>query len=387
MKLKRFSLLGTVMLITILALSTVTFAGCGEYKSAVHISTPEDLLLMADGGSFVLDNDIDCGGMTLNVIEVNEEAGLDLDGKGHVIKNVKLGGNNNMTGLIYCKGMVTITDLGIVDFTINSDYQSSNGQSFSGAFVPLCNDTAKLTRCYAKGKIDVNVKNSKTYMGGLVGFCPDCNFTDCLSDVELNAELNDVKFEKATVYGGGLVGYTGRNGYYPGTYYGTPFKHCISLSSISVDTVLSVSLNTQAVLGGLAGMVLCPQATECISAPKYMRVSTFILKNGVIGGLVGKAELNKSTGSYYCNYYDEQVPDEERDTLCSYYDKLNGSGEGLAINREKPLFFTEEFLTTDATFTDKSGKIVDTFLRFDKSVWNFGNGVNTLPSLKCFDNN
>ena len=47
------------------------FTACNNVAT-VHISTPEDLLKMADGGNFVLDNDIDCGGMTLNRISVND---------------------------------------------------------------------------------------------------------------------------------------------------------------------------------------------------------------------------------------------------------------------------------------------------------------------------
>ena len=137
------------------------FTACNNFVT-VHISTPEDLLKLADGGNFVLDNDIDCGGMTLNSISVNEENALTLNGNGHVIKNVKIGAQNNCFGLVYGDGDITITD----------------GKLFVGAFVVLCNQHAKLTRCYANGNIDIAIKNSTTNVGGLVGYGRDCEFTD-----------------------------------------------------------------------------------------------------------------------------------------------------------------------------------------------------------------
>ena len=362
------------------------FTACSNFGfvATVHISTPEDLLKMADGGNFVLDNDIDCGGMTLNSISVNKDVGLTLNGNGHVIKNVKIGAQNNCFGLVYIigglydEGDITITDLGIVDFTIDTDFESSNGKLFVGAFVALCNTNVKLTRCYAKGTMDVAIKNSETSAGGLVGYGRICDFTDCLSDVEIDAELYDVQFAKATVYGGGIVGQTGEK-------YTTHFTHCINLSSISVDTFLAISLTTRSVLGGLGGYVVNAMANECISAPEYMRVSTFITDYGIIGGIVGQTDRNQCSRSYYCNYYSDELDASQRETLCSYYEKLNGSGAGTPVNVEKPTFFTEDFLTNEATVTDQTGKIVDIFLSFDPSVWNFAKEAGGLPSLKCFE--
>ena len=359
------------------------FTACDNIVT-VHISTPEDLLKMANGGSFVLDNDIDCGGMTLNCISVNKDAGLTLNGNGHVIKNVKLSGQSNCLGLVYIsgglydEGDITITDLGIVDFTIDTDFESSIGEIYAGAFVALSNTNVKLTRCYAKGTMDVAIKNSETSAGGLVGYGRICEFTDCLSDVEIDAELYDVQFAKATVYGGGIVGQTGEK-------YTTSFKHCINLSSISVDTFLAISLTTRSVLGGLGGYVPRAASNECVSAPEYMKVSTFITDYGVIGGIIGKTDYNECSRSYYCNYYSDELDESQRATLCSFYKKLNGSGAGTPVNVEKPTFFTEDFLTNEATVTDKTGKIVDIFLSFDSSVWNFAEEAGELPSLKCFD--
>lgn len=339
---------------------------------------------MSDGGSFVLDNDIDCGGMTLNCISVNKDAGLTLNGNGYVIKNVKLSGQSNCLGLVYIsgglydEGDITITDLGIVDFTIDTDYESSNGKIFAGAFVALSNTNVKLTRCYAKGTMDIAIKNSETSAGGLVGYGRICDFTDCLSDVEIDAELYDVQFAKATVYGGGIVGQTGEN-------YTTSFKHCINLSSISVDTFLAISLTTRSMLGGLGGYVPWAASNECVSAPEYMKVSTFITDYGVIGGIIGKTDYNECSRSYYCNYYSDNLTESQRETLCSFYGKLNGSGAGTPVNVEKPTFFTEDFLTNEATITDQTGKIVDIFLSFDASVWNFAKEAGELPSLKCFE--
>ena len=211
-----------------------------------------------------------------------------------------------------------------------------------------------------------------------MGYGRICEFTDCLSDVEIDAELYDVQFAKATVYGGGIVGQTGEK-------YTTSFKHCINLSSISVDTFLAISLTTRSVLGGLGGYVPRAASNECVSAPEYMKVSTFITDYGVIGGIIGKTDYNECSRSYYCNYYSDELDESQRATLCSFYKKLNGSGAGTPVNVEKPTFFTEDFLTNEATVTDKTGKIVDIFLSFDSSVWNFAEEAGELR-LNVFTN-
>lgn len=353
----------------------------------VHISTAEDLLLLSDGGSFVLDNDIDCQGQALyGVIDFDGK----IDGKGHVIKNVKFINpeDSNCIGLISSiSDDVTIKNLGIENFTIDTNLAASNDRVFVGGLIAFgANDKIKIENCYVKGKINVDVNSKKIFIGGFVGYNDSyhCFINNCLSDVDINVNLDNSLFKSSEIYIAGFKADAGT----------CHMKNDIFVGSVKVKTTLEGSVGAKVVVGGLVGDAEL-HAESCLSLPSKIvcnswlneTVGTFTNVNaGAIAGVYYTAsEINYC---YWCNYDDNSLEEADRVVQCTQRDiKFNSSGTDLCVKRSDMM--TQDFMKGDYTFTDLNGSTRDSFLTFDEKIWNFGyyaeDGSFVNPSLKIFE--
>lgn len=388
-------LLIAILLFAMIVCSIPIFSGCKSFKT-VHLSTPEDLLLMKDGGKFILDNDIDCGGLIWKSIYVSDE--LELDGNGYSISNLKISSENNTFALIGECRKATIKNLALTDFTIQTNRSSSNGELFVAGFVGI-SSSVEFENCYVDGKIDVSIKNNETYAGGFVGFNSSGDFKNCLTTAEISLHYDDASWNKASAEAGGFAGHSGSKNSVGGSY-GNYLHNCVSLVSIDVDTSTSISWNTTTNVGGFLGSGTIFTMENCLSAPKKLYASTFVKEDvevggiqligtGRIGAFVGKSVYNERLlHNYYCTYNDDSLSTAEKDVSCCDYEKLNGAEIGNAVNIPKTTMLSKEVMGGAYTYTDTNGEVKDTFLSFDEAIWRFGyeeNGKFVLPQLKIFD--
>ena len=385
-----------VLVVALLAGVVATvITGCGEQTT--HITTVEDLLAIANGGNFVLDNDIDCGGKKWKSVKVTED--LTIDGNGHKIHNVEIVSENNCIGLIgSTEKNVVFKNLALENFTINSNQTTSNSKLYVGGFIGLNNSNSEFYNCYVNGDIQIEIKNKETEVGMYCGYTMDGKYENCLTVGDIELHYDDFGFSTASVYAGGFTGYGGRKtlagGYYPDYY-----TNCISLISIDVDTSLSMSWKTTTNVGGFQGFSGDFIAKNCVSAPKKLYASTCVNKDVTVGGMkvIGTGKIgafvgdagytNNSSRNYYCSYNNEELSVAQRAVECSDYEKLNGKSVGTAVTLSKIIMLSEDFLADDYDFTD-NGEEKTAYLNFDSNVWKFGymdGSTFILPRQKIFD--
>ncbi len=385
------SVLAKCLLVVMLVLAcTVLLSACSKDNTLkkVHLSTKEDLILLYDGGNFVLDNDIDCEGYSF--YGVRDFSGT-IDGNGHVIKNVKFiardGGNS--FGFISSTSSddVTIKNLGIENFTIDTNLASSNDELFVGGLIGFgAKANITIENCYVQGKINVDVNCKQVRIGGFVGYnyCYKCYINNCLSDVDINVNLDNSLFKSSEIVIAGFKADAGT----------CHMKNDVFVGSVKVKTTLEGSVGAKVVVGGLVGDAEL-HAESCLSLPSKIicnswlneNVGTFTnVKAGAMAGVYYKAsEINYC---YWCNHDDDSLDDNERAIQCTQYDvNFNSSGTELCVKRTDMML--KPFMKGDYTFTDLNGDTKDSFLSFDEDIWNFGyftedgNFVN--PSLKIFE--
>lgn len=382
--------MGKKMILCVLftAVLGLFLVGCSDDNiNITHLSTKEDLLLLKNGGNFILDNDIDCQGLAF--VSIDGFNGK-IDGNYHKIYNVKFISDNNGFGLIGNAEEIEIKNLGIENFTIDTDLASSNEQIYVGGLVGRIKVSGKITNSYAAGEIKVDINNTTTYIGGLVGLSyKGSNITNSYSDVEIKANVNNLSFSSGKLYAGGIMGRAMGVGAGNGGYYNTDFYHCLNLGSIVVDTSSNVSLGYNSYVGGIAGFIDTSSTVKyCLSAPKVLSLSTFFNNNSNFGGIVGSMKYYSiySTYNYYSNYFDDTLTIEEQILKCSKYQgKLNSLGTGVKLYRYQVLL--ENFMKGDYTFNDLDNNVKDSFLEFDENIWNYGtmlDGTFSQPSFKKF---
>lgn len=354
----------------------------------VHISTAEDLLLLSDGGSFVLDNDIDCEGYSYRgVIDFDGK----IDGKGHVIKNVKFinPDDSNCIGLISSTSDdVTIKNLGIENFTIDTNLAASNDIVFVGGLIAFGGKhNIKIKNCYVQGKINVDVNSKTTYIGGFVGYNWGSYYhnyiNNSLSNVDINVNLDNSLFKSSEIYIGGFK-----------ASGDCRMENDIFVGSVKMKTTLEGSVGAKVVVGGLVGDAEL-HAESCLSLPSKIvcnswlneTVGTFTnVKAGAMAGVYYTA--SEIDYCYWCSYDDSELADNERAIKCSQRDiSYNSSGTELYVYRTDMML--KSFMKGDYTFTDLNGSTRDSFLTFDEDIWNFGyyteDGSFVNPSLKIFE--
>ncbi len=304
-------------------------SGTGSFDNAFVVTRPVDLLYIAEQvnagnptyvtGSYVLGNDIDCGGEELKVIgdmstensyfagcfssAVNNETGLR---ERFTISNFVINSTNanyvGLFGAVYSDLSVTSSALfygiGIDNFTINAsiseDAQTDNRSISAGGLIGY-SIGANLWLCNATNGT-VNVYGDDSYFsfaGGLIGY-QQALYSPVLnsyfpSEVIYSVVDVDVRILRGmSLYAGGISGYLATN--YP--YGATAFIH----NSYATGNV-SGALNAGGIAGGLGSYTSISNsyATGNVSARSSQDINDPLLTNAVYcyayaGGLVGYAE-------------------------------------------------------------------------------------------------
>lgn len=384
--------------LSLLVVSIFTLVGCDENttKNQIHISSKEDLLLLQNGGNFILDNDIDCEGLNFKAIQGFKG---EIDGNGHKIHNVTFISDNNCIGFIgtinnsdKSNEDVTIKNLAITDFKIDTNLAARDNTLYVGGLLALnwYSDHnwghVTIENCYVDGNINIDVNSKDIHVGGLIGFnTRSMEIRNCMSNVNIICSVNNGLFSSSSLNIGGLVGESyNYRGYYP------EIENSLFTGSIDIKTTLTSSLGATVRVGGILGYGDgYNYINYCLATPKKIICDTYFDRNVYMGGLVGLLyEWNECVNySYWCNYYDESLSEEERELKCSQY-KGHLYYYGTNVKLSKTDMLQEGFMKGDYTFTDLDGNIKDSFLKFNPEVWKFGyfdNNNFIYPSLKVFD--
>lgn len=221
-------------------------AGTGAFDDAFVISKPIDLVYIAEQvnkgipayvrGAYVLANDIDCKGETLDVIGdfSTEEA--------------------YFSGCVSCLADPETGDMQrftISNFTINSrnkNYVGLFGAVFadlsvtsSGLFYGICIDNFTINA----GVDKIDAENKSVSVGGLIGYGVGANLFLCDAT---NGEINLSGDNSYFSFAGGLIGY--QQGFYEPTY-ASYFPSEIAYASVDVDVNILNGLALYA--GGISG--------------------------------------------------------------------------------------------------------------------------------------
>lgn len=375
-----------LVVLCVASLAVFALFSCGGDEEddiiVTHISTKEDLLLLSGGGHFVLDNDINCDGLSLKAVP---EFWGSIDGQGYKIYNVNLISDNNCFGLIASIKNVTednridatIKNLALTDFTIDTDYISANDSVFVGGLVGINNAQLEINGCYVSGKINVDAKSKESYIGGAVGYCYDLSaIKNTTSDVDVYCYVEQSTIKNCKVYAGGFVGLIG-------SYWSsaTELENLVFAGSIDVDTSLTNTLNMTIRIGGIVGEVEgYIDMVSCLSAPDFIKYDTLLDLDTKVGMLIGVKDETEILYSYWCDYSDYSLAEGERDTKCSLRPSTaNSLGTPIALYKYRML--EEDFMVGDYSFDDMNGARKDSFLSFDSALWNFG-GLNSDGTLK-----
>lgn len=388
-----------ITFLSMLLLFLFVFAACNESggnKEYIHLSTKEDLLLLNNGGNFILDNDIDCEGLSFKSVQAFKG---EFNGNGHKIYNVNFISDNNCFGLIAtinngdkASEDVTIKNLAVTNFTIDTNLAASDNTLYVGGILGLnwYSDHnwghVLIENCYVDGNITIDVNSKDIHVGGLVGFnTRSLEVKNCMSNVNITCSVNNGLFSSCSLNVGGLVGESyNYRGYYP------EIENCLFTGSIDIKTTLESSLSAKLRVGGMLGYGDGYNYIKyCLSAPKKITCDAYFDRNVYMGALAGYLEewAECVQYSYYCNYYNEDLTDEEKLLNCSQYKgKMYAYGTGVKLEKYKML--QADYMKGDYTFTDLEGNTKDSFLNFNSEIWNFGHfeGENFInPNLKVFD--
>lgn len=380
--------------VTMLLSSLIALSSCGDDddappKNAVHLSTKEDLLKLSDGGDFILDNDIDCEGLSLKAIQNFKGS---IDGQGYKIHNVRFISDNNCFGLIgsiaeadgYDQDIV-IKNLALTDFTIDTNLASADGTLYAGGLIALnwhpSNSLFRsviIENCYVAGDIKIDINSNNISVGGIIGMnTRDTIIKNCVSDVNIDCELNEATFKGCTVNAGGVAGQL-----YQYLGYYSELENVVFTGSVDVDTVMSVSLTAKLRVGGILGYSDgYSEISSCLSVPDHINYSSFFDRNVNVGMLVGVPSDSKISYSYWCAVDDEagvMAPLSQLIKASLHSGPVNSVGTGVKLYKYDMI--TADFMKGDYSFDDLDGNRKDSFLSFDPEVWSFG-GLNSNGGL------
>ena len=372
-------------------------AGGGRRADTVHISTAEDLLLINEkpSANFILDNDLDLGGLTYTPVE---NFSGKFDGQGHTISNIVLSTSGNTYGFFASTQGAEIKDFALTNFTLRVSTVNNDNGIWAGALVGCAKggyygDTY-ITNCFTQGTIYLEKQSKKMGIGGFVGLSQYANYSNCLSDVRiLNVIENETNY---SLYLGGLVGECDANS--------EEFDHCVFTGIIDSAYVPDGLVQPSRILskvyaGGIVGYVngrSAPEFTECVSAPVKIEASLSAFtsaSNCKIGGIIGYSEGYPKVNSCYYSSFNESVLKSD-DIYSCYYSKLTNSygtnvwqfeSQDPSRQPTRADLLERDFLTGEYTFLNEFEEQVKVNLHFDAERWYLSDGWSTF-GLKPYDN-
>ena len=140
------------------------------------ISTSEELKKLAGAsGPYILTNDIDLGGATVEPIKGFKGS---LDGGGHTIKNFKISGSNGNFGLFDELYGATVTNLTLEDVSVTAT--GTNGDV--GGLVGVVKDNCVIKNVTVKGEVSAILMDN---VGGIIGYVENSKVEGCINHAKV----------------------------------------------------------------------------------------------------------------------------------------------------------------------------------------------------------
>ncbi len=257
--------------------------GSGSFESPFVVKRPVDLLYMAEqinagnvaytNATYVLANDIDCGGEELDVIG-------DLSTENSYFAGSFTADADPVTGI---RQRFTISN-----FTINSDdanyvglfgaVYSDLSVTSSALFYGICLDNFTINATLPK---NANVDNRSISAGGLIGYSIGANLWLCNAT---NGKINIIGNDEYFSFAGGLIGYQ-QAFYSPALNSYFPSEIAYSVVDVDVDIIEGLGMYAGGITGYLA--TTSPYGATAFIHNSYAMgdVSGALFSGGIVGGL------------------------------------------------------------------------------------------------------
>lgn len=325
--------------------------GTGSMTDAYVVSKPVDLLYIAEQvnkgvrsyctGAYVLGNDIDCGGETLEVIG---------DGSKE---------NSFFSGCFSC---IVDGESGEIEnrYTISNFKINTNDSNYVGLFGTVMADLSVQSSGLFYGiRIDnfsINASASNLpesdrsiVAGGLIGYGQGANLYLCDAT---NGEVNVVGDNSYFSFAGGLIGY--QQGVYMSAYSAfCPSEIAYATVDVDVNILAGMALYAGGISGYLATNYPLGSTAFIHNSLSTGSVSGALRSGGLVGGLGQYTSVGNSyaTGNVFAN-----TPQKIDDPLLSSTEYCYAYAGGLVGYAENDTIVNDSFYTGEATATAASGK-------------------------------
>ena len=243
-----------------------------EATKTYTINTREEFAWLVDNERTVqhkivsINNDIDMSGVNWSPIYTNGEIGYTVEGNGHVLRNFSINGAK-------------------IEHTVGSGWLSFKVKAFAGVWGKFTGLMRNLTfeNITINGIADSQLENDEqsAYFGGCIGYAgSNWSSEGRFDNVHAKHVVIRASKGKITQNIGGLVGWLGTGGGYPGPNWTVYMRNC------STDDIQITGYQA----GGLVGAILGERGVEianCTTQNVTIRIRPFILQKDAVSGLIG----------------------------------------------------------------------------------------------------
>lgn len=243
-----------------------------EATKTYTINTREEFAWLVDNERTVqhkiisINNDIDMSGVNWSPIYTNGEIGYTVEGNGHVLRNFSINGAK-------------------IEHTVGSGWLSFKVKAFAGVWGKFTGLMRNLTfeNITINGIADSQLENDEqsAYFGGCIGYAgSNWSSEGRFDNVHAKHVVIRASKGKITQNIGGLVGWLGTGGGYPGPNWTVYMRNC------STDDVQITGYQA----GGLVGAILGERGVEianCTTKNVTIRIRPIFLQEKAVSGLIG----------------------------------------------------------------------------------------------------
>ena len=243
-----------------------------EATKTYTINTREEFAWLVDNERTVqhkiisINNDIDMSGVNWSPIYTNGEIGYTVEGNGHVLRNFSINGAK-------------------IEHTVGSGWLSFKVKAFAGVWGKFTGLMRNLTfeNITINGIADSQLENDEqsAYFGGCIGYAgSNWSSEGRFDNVHAKHVVIRASKGKITQNIGGLVGWLGTGGGYPGPNWTVYMRNC------STDDIQITGYQA----GGLVGAILGERGVEianCTTQNVTIRIRPIFLQEKAVSGLIG----------------------------------------------------------------------------------------------------
>ena len=394
-------------------------AGICNGNSICEIATVNDLLKITSNNNYILINDIDFDGITINPLLPDGYIGT-FDGDNFEIKNfiIDLPEINNVG--LFAENNGTIKNLGI------SGNCSISGASNVGGIVGYGRRRSNIINCYNAISGDIN---GNIYVGGLVG----SNLSDIKNSyISMNGSINGNEYvggicghniegdiDKCfnimigSIFGnnniGGLIGYTndgvisncyngmrGNITEYPSesneSYIGGIIGQTFGASGPDYNSITNCYNTMEGNITGyrfVGGVIGYSGSFNVNVSNCYNAMNGSITGIYDIGGIIGYNQYSNISNCYISkigsvtgtSYYDNIIGDNENGTVNNCYDAMDGWNNSDAFNETNDALINDNNIWYDFDQNPQTTNIPYGLTVFTVSPWVGYNSHNSKPTL------